>query len=105
MYRFYHCLILLFILQGCSSKNSPQQLPFDLSIYSEMRVVDARSLDGCGFLLEDKSTVRYQPVNLPDSVLIDGKKIYVLFVDEKNKMTTCMGGKLIRITDIKVLKK
>jgi hypothetical protein len=70
-----------------------------------MNVVDARSLDGCSFLLEDKNSTRFQPVNLPDSLAVDGKKIFILFVDEKNKMTTCMGGRLIRITDVKVLKK
>ncbi len=105
MFRFYCFVILFSSLQSCSSKNSPPLQPLDLSKYTEMSVVDARSLDGCSFLLEDKGAVRYQPVNLPDSVSIDGKKIYVLFVDEKNKMTTCMGGRLIRITDVKVLKK
>lgn len=105
MYRFYYFVISFFLFQGCSSKNSPPLQQQDLSKYSEMSVIDARSLDGCGFLLEDKSAVRYQPINLPDSVSIDGLKIFVLFVNEKNLMTTCMGGKLIRITDIKVLKK
>jgi hypothetical protein len=105
MCKIYCFFILFFVVAGCSSKNSPPLQQLDLSKYTEMNVVDARSLDGCSFLLEDNSAVRYQPVNLPDSVAVDGKKIFVLFVDEKNKMTTCMGGRLIRITDVKVLKK
>lgn len=105
MYRIYCCAFFLSVILGCSVKKESIIPPPDLSKYLEVSVVDARSVDGCGFLLQDKNAVRYQPVNLPDSVATEGKKIFILFAVEKSSMTTCMGGRLIRISDIKVLKK
>lgn len=105
MGRFYLALLLFFMCSSCKSNSDVVNSKNVLTNYLEVKVVDARGLAGCGFLLEDKNSVRYQPVNLADSLTLDGKKIFILFVDEKNKMTTCMGGRLIRITDVKVLKK
>ncbi len=105
MVKMYGIYILFVLLSACKAKSVLQVQQLDLSKYLEVSVVDARSLDGCKFLLEDKHSFRYQPVNLPDSVSLNGKNIFILYTNEKDLFTTCMGGKLIRITDIKVLKK
>jgi len=94
---------LLFVAVCKSTKN----LESDLTKqgYTIVTVLDNRKVDGCQFLLADDNNKRYEPSNLPDSVRVNGLKIGVKFSFVKGGVSACMGGPLIKVSEIVYLKK
>ena len=73
--------------------------------YTIVTVLDNRKVDGCQFLLADDNNKRYEPSVLPDSVKVNGLKIGVKFSFVKGGVSACMGGPLIKVSEIVYLKK
>jgi hypothetical protein len=73
--------------------------------YSPVTVIDRRNLDGCDFMLQMTDSSFLEPINLPDSVRINGLKLWLLFHTAKDRVSICMSGKIIIIDDLKVRNK
>lgn len=64
----------------------------------EVKVIDARNLDGCKFLLEDTAGNKYQPyMGMPDDWMQAGKKYLIRFTINNEISGICMAGKIIDI--------
>ena len=63
-------------------------------------VKDFKGLDGCSFLLQVNDTLKYEPVELADSLKQDGLKLYIRYQTVKDHMSICMAGMPVRITEV-----
>jgi len=68
-------------------------------------VMDMSGLDGCGLMivLNDSAHTRLQPVMVMDTSfhLQAGQRVRVNYTELKDRMSSCMAGKLVRIDCIK----
>ncbi|PSL45548.1 hypothetical protein CLV51_104253 [Chitinophaga niastensis] len=69
-------------------------------------VKDMSGLDGCGLLIELKDGTRLQPVEFahPGFTLKAGQAVKLNYTELKDRMSTCMGGKMARIDCITAIK-
>ena len=67
--------------------------------FSAVIVRDFSGLDGCAFLLVKDDSTRFEVVNFPDSLKVDGKELYVRTAHVKDFMSICMGGKPVRLVE------
>ncbi len=104
MNKIKRAFILLCLFVGCKSTQNIES-DFVKQGYTIVKVLDTRKVDGCQFLLSDDNNKRYEPTTLPDSVKVNGLKIGVKFNFVKGAVSVCMGGPLIRISEIVYLKK
>ena len=96
--------VSLLFVAGCkSTKNLESDLTKQGFVI--VTVLDNRKVDGCQFLLADYNNKRYEPATLPDSVRVNGLKIGVKFSFVKVGVSACMGGQLIKVSEIVYLKK
>ncbi len=96
--------VILFLVVGCKPAQNMES-NYTKQGYTIVTVLDNRKVDGCQFLLADNNNKRYESVNLPDSVKIDGLKLGLKFSFLKSGVSICMGGPLIKINEIVYLKK
>jgi hypothetical protein len=102
------CYLLFTVLVvGCAaSKNTSSPAPaISTSVpdkYETVTVTDARTLDGCGFLLIRKDASYLNPVNLPDSLHQQGNIISIKFHPLPGRMSICMSGTVIFLEDVKI---
>lgn len=56
-------------------------------------------VDGCGLMIEMKDGTRLQPVEFanPGFTLVAGKTVKFDYMELKDRMSACMGGKIVRI--------
>lgn len=59
-------------------------------------------LDGCKWMIELDNGTKLQPTNLAafDIALEDGKPVNVVYTEQTGVMSTCMAGKVVKITTI-----
>ena len=96
--------VSLLFVAGCkSTKNLESDLTKQGFVI--VTVLDNRKVDGCQLLLADYNNKRYEPATLPDSVRVNGLKIGVKFSFVKGGVSACMGGQLIKVSEIVYLKK
>ncbi|HVI43830.1 MAG TPA: hypothetical protein VM802_03140 [Chitinophaga sp.] len=69
----------------------------------EGTVKDMSGLDGCGMMIELKDGSRLQPVEFkePGFTLKDGQHVKLNYTELKDRMTTCMSGKVVRVECIR----
>ena len=96
--------VIPFLFIGCKSTKSLES-EFVKQGFTIVTVLDNRKVDGCQFLLVDDNNKRYEPATLPDSVRVNGLKIGVKFSFVKGGVSACMGGPLIKVSEIVYLKK
>lgn len=102
-------LVLFFVLQGCNlrkevvSKNEIVN-PIDAS-FIFVTVVDKHSLDGCTFVLMKKDSTYLEPINLADSLKVNGEKLFVKYHLKKNSFSICMAGLVVELDEIKKINK
>jgi hypothetical protein len=104
MNKILIAFVIPFLCIGCKSTKILES-DFAKQGYSILTVLDKRKVDGCQFLLTDDNNKIYEPINLPDSVRVSGLKIGAKFSFMKGGVSACMGGPLIKISDIVYLKK
>ncbi|HEY6161008.1 MAG TPA: hypothetical protein VI112_07290 [Bacteroidia bacterium] len=68
--------------------------------YTPATVVDYE-VDGCMWMIQTEDGKKYEPNNLPEDFRTDKKKVWVKYEVQKKAVTICMGGEVIKITDIK----
>ena len=67
-------------------------------------VKDHTGLDGCKYLIELKSGEKLQPIEVVDNFQWkDGQKISFSYEEVPDAMTTCMAGKVVKVTCIKLI--
>jgi hypothetical protein len=54
---------------------------------------------GCSYLIKMDEKY-YQPLNLPDSMQVTGKKVWIKFHNAKEQLSSCMMGDIIEIENI-----
>lgn len=64
------------------------------------KIVDARGLDGCQFLIETKEGQKLQAINLEDSWKQDGLKVRFKAQKVTGMMSICMAGPMVKLTAI-----
>lgn len=74
-------------------------------ITERLTVVDRTGLDGCGFLLQRSDSSLLEPVNLPVEFLQEQIVVDVSYREISDRMSICMAGKIIEITEVKLAKK
>jgi len=104
MNKFKLALISTCLFVSCKSTKTIES-SFTKQGYSIVTVLDNRKVDGCQFLFSDDNNKRYEPTNLPDSVKVNGLKIGVKYNFVKGGISACMGGPLIKVSEIVYLKK
>lgn len=71
------------------------------------KVIDQSNLDGCRLLIVLEDGQRLEPVSMVDKSfkLKAGQNIRLSYEQEKEMMSVCMGGMLVKITCIEEIKK
>lgn len=103
MIRSHLSITLLLVsafLFGCKTK---ERMPADLEGMTMVTVVDSRGLDGCSFLLKTETDEYLEPMNLDESLRINGLKIAVRYKPSKS-VSICMKGKPVEIISAKAIK-
>lgn len=73
---------------------------FEKDGFVKATVVDNTGLDGCRFMLLLESGQKVQPLNLEENFLKDGMKVWVKYTVEKDAMSVCMAGEIVKIISI-----
>ncbi|NML38640.1 hypothetical protein HHL17_15635 [Chitinophaga sp. G-6-1-13] len=91
---------VLFIFAAC--KTSP---PASSCRYSGV-VKDLSGIDGCGLVIEMKDGTTLLPVEfaVPGFTLKAGEAVKFDFMELKDRVSTCMGGRIVRIECIEETK-
>jgi hypothetical protein len=58
-------------------------------------------VDGCLWMVQLADGKKYEPQNLGEEFRKDQQKIWIKYEVQKNAMTICMGGTVIRLIDVK----
>ncbi len=98
----YKLFIILLFLSSCIKSTSNVNADKDI-IMITAKVIDAKGLDGCNFLLELDDGKKVQPLSLPSEFSQDGLKVEVEFKVKTGMMSICMAGPTVEI--IKIAKK
>jgi hypothetical protein len=97
-------LLILFVMSCSPSENPPVSMENKGDITERLRVVNKTGLDGCGFLLQKADSTLLEPVNLPSDFSVDQIQVIVSYRELSDRMSVCMAGKIIQITEIKLVK-
>lgn len=102
MKHFAACLILVLAIASCKSKSKVNEDHTDYAAvgYRVATVLDYQ-VDGCLWMLQTEDGKKYEPQNLDEQFRKDQLKVWVKFVEQKNAITICMAGPVVKITDIK----
>ncbi len=98
-------LLFTVLVVGCAaSKRTASPTPTIAASVPDksetVTVTDARTLDGCGFLLIRKDSSYLNPVNLPDSLHLQGNRIRIKYHPLPGRMSICMSGTVIFLEEI-----
>jgi hypothetical protein len=98
-------LIVIIFLGSCASNKKYFEDENEMIIqkYVPVTVKNATGLDGCSFLLVKDSVTSFQPVDLSDSLKLDGLKLWIKF-SVVNQMSVCMAGQSIKLSAAKYRK-
>ena len=69
-----------------------------------VKVVDARGLDGCKFLIETEDGRRMQAINLDKKFAKDGLKLELIVSPTQGMMSICMAGPMVKVSKVSVIK-
>lgn len=98
-YRTLIVILMVLNFWGCTSSKrvvADEKVMLNQK-YIPVTVKDASGLDGCSFLLIKDSLTSFQPVEFPDSLKVDGMKLWIKF-SFVNQMSVCMAGQSIKLT-------
>lgn len=105
MKRNLYSIALIIFFMSCSPSENPSVSTKSNGVIAEqMVVVNKTGLDGCGFLLQRADSSLLEPVNLPSDFLIDQIQVKVSYRELSDRMSVCMAGKIVQITEIKLVK-
>jgi hypothetical protein len=93
----------LFFLVSCKGKSktgTEKEVDYAAQGYIAATVVDY-NVDGCIWMIQMADGKKYEPQNLEDTYRKDQQKVWIKYEVQKNAMTICMGGAVIKITDMK----
>ncbi len=102
-------LILIFILfiVSCNKKTAITIAENDFSKqnYIPAKVVLQTELAGCGYMLALEDGSMLQPINLNDTLKQNDLKLWIKYRHEKNAMSVCMMGVVVKIDEVKLRSK
>ena len=84
---------------GSPNKNIPSYA--DPSPGALKAIVIDYQVDGCKWLLELDGGKKLQPLELDPQFQKDKMKVWILFETQKDAVSNCMAGELIKLTEIK----
>lgn len=100
-----NCITLILFLMSCSPSENPSVSKENNGVITEhLIVVNKTGLDGCGYLLQKADNTLLEPVNLPSDFSVDQIQVKVSYQELSDRMSVCMAGKIIQITEIKLVK-
>lgn len=90
---------------ACHKKTTPALAQSDNELrnlkYIPAKVVLQTGLDGCGYLLALDDGKMLEAINLSDTLKKNDLKLWIKYHPEKNAMSVCMSGMVVRIDDVK----
>jgi hypothetical protein len=97
-------IVLFFSCSACrNSKTSAVEE--SVAGYTAVTVRNFTGMDGCSFVLVVNDSLRYEPVDLADSLKQDELQLWIRFKPVKDHMSICMAGTAIKITEARYRKK
>ena len=99
--------ILLFSLFfGCNlEKESSNQRDLIKKGYIKVVVIDLTGLDGCSFVLQQSDGSKLEPVGLNEEFKKSGMILYIKYKLIKNRMSICMSGTQVELSEVITIKK
>ncbi len=98
-------ITLILFFMSCSPSEIPPVSKEKSGLLTEhLIVVNKTGLDGCGYLLQKADSTLLEPVNLPSDFSVDQMHVQVSYHELSERMSVCMAGKIIQITEIKLVK-
>lgn len=104
---FYLLLFTVTIMASCtgpkqttSKKNTEQTIVKKHPGFTK-GTINRFEIDGCSFLITIEGGKKLNPLNLGEEFKKDGLNIWFKYIYQKEVMTTCMAGDVIKITEIK----
>ena len=100
--------IILFLF-SCHKKTTPALVinheEWQSLNYSHAKVILQTELAGCGYMLALDDGKMLEPLNLNDTLKRNDLKIWVKYHVDKNAMSVCMMGTIVKIEDVKPARK
>lgn len=97
VFRLTWAIAFIMIACSCNPSRKPSS---DFDGLTVVTVRDFRSLDGCGFLLEQNDGKFLQPLNMDSAFNHEGMVLGITFKTSKNP-TTCMKGIPVELLVVK----
>lgn len=96
-------MLLLFAMCNPAENNSGPLVDGQM-MTERLTVVNKTGLDGCGFLLLRQDSTLLEPVNLAVDYQKDLLLLDVSYRLLDDRMSTCMAGNIVEITEVKLVK-
>lgn len=98
-------MVIVLLFTSCHKKTSVIIIQTDDDLRSQnyvpAKVVLQTEIAGCGYLLALEDGKMLQPLNLNDTLKSNDLKLWIKYHPEKNAMSVCMMGAIVRIDDVK----
>ena len=99
-------IVLLFV--SCHKKVTSAITQTDVELrslnYVPAKVVLQTELAGCGYMLALEDGKMLEPLNLADTLKQNNLRLWIKYHIEKNAMSVCMMGTIVKVDDVKFVK-
>jgi len=97
-------IVIVLIALFCACNSTKKTNTTDMKCEHTGIVKDHTGLDGCKYLIELKNGDKLQPVEVVDNFQWqDGQQINFSYEEMPDAMTTCMAGKVVKVTCVEVI--
>lgn len=101
-------LSLIMLALSCHKKTTSTGVITDDELrnqkYVPAKVVLQTELAGCGYLLALEDGKMLEPTNLNDTLKQNNLRLWIKYHVEKNAMSVCMVGTIVKVEDVKLLR-
>lgn len=104
--KLIKCILFVLMIASCTAQKDTLN-PDELirNGFVKVEVVDMRSLDGCEFTLKLADGTSLEPVGMKDEYKTNGLFLFVKYKLIKDRMSICMVGSQVELTEVIVAKK
>lgn len=104
--KLVKCVLFALIIASCTAqKDSLNPDELIRNGFVKVEVVDMRSLDGCDFVLKCADGTSLEPVGMKDEYKSNGKLLFVKYNLIKDRLSICMVGEQVELTEVIIAKK
>jgi hypothetical protein len=98
---------ILMLLFSCNAGRESGLAAIEVAMpgFTAVTVRNFTGMDGCNYVLDVNDSLRYEPVDLADSLKQDSLRLWIRYIAVKGHMSICMMGPAIKITEARYCKK